>query len=134
MGKLSREEQARRDGMMYAFKIAKEKGVEGLAEEIKMRNIFDCPIRVSREDLRKCDTRLTKFILIEALVTLRDEFDFGKKRAKQFVDRFEDKCALIVEDYTSWSEQAEICMEELGMTFEKDFLEKCSEMSTAELK
>lgn len=129
MAKMSKEEQARREGMAYALKIAREKGIDGLAEELRMRNILQMPIGIRREDVRKADYQLTQFILLETLVTLRDEFDFGKKRAKQFRDRFESKCELIVDDWTSWAEQAEICMEELDMTFEKGFLERCRAMS-----
>lgn len=37
--KWSEIEQARRDGMGYALKIVREKGIEGLEEEVKFRNI-----------------------------------------------------------------------------------------------
>lgn len=37
MGK-NKEEQARLEGMAQALRIAKEKGIEGLEEEIRMRN------------------------------------------------------------------------------------------------
>ena len=37
MGKISKEEQARLQGMAYALKKKKEKGIEGLEEEIKFR-------------------------------------------------------------------------------------------------
>lgn len=32
-------EQARRDGMGYALRIAREKGIKGLEDEIRFRNI-----------------------------------------------------------------------------------------------
>lgn len=32
-------EQARRDGMGYALRIAREKGIEGLEDKIRFRNI-----------------------------------------------------------------------------------------------
>lgn len=79
MAKLSREEQARREGEAYAYKLVKEKGIEALEEDLRMRNIFNIPIRVSRNDLFKADERLTQFILLECLVTLRDYFGLEEK-------------------------------------------------------
>lgn len=120
MAKLSREEQARREGDAYAYKLVKEKGIEALEEDLRMRNIFNIPIRVSRNDLFKADERLTQFILLECLVTLRDYFGFGRKRALRFKECFEKKCQLIAEDWTSWADQAWIVATELGIEFPKD--------------
>lgn len=53
MAKLSREEQARREGEAYAYKLVKEKGIEALEEDLRMRNIFNIPIRVSRNALKR---------------------------------------------------------------------------------
>lgn len=47
--KLSKEERARRDGMAYALKVAKEKGVEGLEEEIKRRGGQYCTMHAPTE-------------------------------------------------------------------------------------
>lgn len=129
MAKLSREEQARREGMAYAYKIAKEKGLDELEQELRMRNIFNIPIRVSKNDLMKADERLTQFILLECLVTLRDEFQFGRQRALRFKERFEKKCRLIVEDWTNWSDQAWIVAEELGIEFPKEIQQEFAKRS-----
>ena len=37
MGKIDKEQKARMDGMAYALKIAKEKGIDGLENEIKSK-------------------------------------------------------------------------------------------------
>ena len=66
------------------------------------------------------DERLTQFILLECLVTLRDYFGFGRKRALRFKECFEKKCQLIAEDWTSWADQAWIVATELGIEFPKD--------------
>lgn len=47
MAKLSKEELARMEGMSYALKIAKEKGIEGLKEELKFRHAYDVPLKIS---------------------------------------------------------------------------------------
>lgn len=120
MSKLSKEEIGRREGMAYAYKLVKEKGIEALEEDLRMRNIYNIPIRVNKEDLKKVDERLTSFILLECLVTLRDYFGFGRQRALKFKDCFEKKCQLIAEDWTSWADQAWIVATELGIEFSKD--------------
>ena len=53
MSKLSKEEIGRREGMAYAYKLVKEKGIEALEEDLRMRNIYNIPIRVNKEDLKK---------------------------------------------------------------------------------
>lgn len=47
--KLSKEERARREGMAYALKVAKEKGVDGLEEEMKRRGVSIAPLHTTRE-------------------------------------------------------------------------------------
>ena len=58
MAKLSKEEMARREGMAYALRLAKEKGIDALEEDLKMRNAIDLPLRVSKADLDKFRTML----------------------------------------------------------------------------
>lgn len=120
MSKLSKEEIGRREGMAYAYKLVKEKGIEALEEDLRMRNIYNIPIRVTKDDLKKVDERLISFILLETLVTLRDYFGFGRQRALKFKDCFEKKCQLIAEDWTNWADQAWIVATELGIDFPKD--------------
>ena len=129
MGKLSREEEARRQGMWRAYEIAKQGGIEALEEDLKMRGIFNLPIKLNRSDLFKADESLTQFILLEVLITLRDEFDFGAKRALRFKNRFEQKCQLIVEDWTNWVEQAEIVYEEMGIEFPEEVQKRFEKLS-----
>lgn len=50
---MSKEEQARREGMAYALRLAKKQGIEALEEDLKMRNAIDLPLRVSKADLDK---------------------------------------------------------------------------------
>lgn len=103
MARLDKEEIARRDGMAYALRIAKEKGIEGLEEEIKYRNITEIPIAIKRDKLNECieNIKLNTIdtILVLSAVTLRDEFGFGKARLARFIERFNLKTDCLVEDY-----------------------------------
>ncbi len=121
MAKVNKEEQARREGMAYALKIAKEKGIEGLEEEIRFRNIVKAPIAISRA---KVDDMLVSIkmnvidtVTILSAMTLRDEFDFGKQRIQRFVQRFNLKAECIMDDYTTWDDQIECLREECGLNY-----------------
>ena len=61
---LSKEEQARREGMAYALRLAKEKGIDALEEDLKMRNAIDLPLRVSKADLDKFSDNVKYLSLI----------------------------------------------------------------------
>lgn len=120
MAKESKEEIARREGMTYALRIAKEKGIEGLEEEIKFRGITKIPLSVSRS---ACDDAINRIklntidtITILFAATLRDEFDFGTKRVQRALDRFNDKAENIIGNYCTWDDYIQVIQEELGIT------------------
>lgn len=78
-------EQARRDGIGYALKIAREKGIEGLEEEAKFRNISKVSVAMSDEEYRELVNSITAdsidAVAIIATLTLHDEFGFGEKES-----------------------------------------------------
>lgn len=119
MAKINKEEQARREGMAYALRIAKEKGIDALEEDLKMRNAIGLPVGVDRKALNQF-TENVKFNTVDTMVilmavTLHDEFGFGEKRVQRAIDRFMFKANCLDEDYTTWQEQIEILKEELGI-------------------
>ena len=119
MAKLNKEEQARREGMSYALRIVKEKGIDALEADLKMRNAIGLPVGVSKKALNeftenvKMNTIDTMVILMA--VTLHDEFGFGQKRCQQTIDRLMLKANCLAEDYTTWQEQIDIIKEECGI-------------------
>ena len=112
-------EQARRDGMGYALKIAREKGIEGLEEEIKFRNISRVSVAMSTKEYielrEKIGKKISQVILTLAEIALRDEFGFGKARLEKFADRLNEKADCIAKGYTTVEEQLEILEKETGM-------------------
>lgn len=119
MARMNKEEQARREGMAYALRIAKEKGIDALEEDLKMRNAIGLPVGVDRKALNQF-TENVKFNTVDTMVilmavTLHDEFGFGEKRVQRAIDRFMFKANCLDEDYTTWQEQIEILKEELGI-------------------
>lgn len=84
--KLSKEEMARREGMAYALKIAKEGGVEALEAELKRRNALYAPCTLSKKELDEF-TNNVKVHTIGAVASLavyvlRNKFDFGNQAKK----------------------------------------------------
>lgn len=106
-----KEEAARREGMSYALKIAKEKGIVELEEELKFRNATNIPLRVSRKQVEAFveETKQTMLdtILLMSCYALRDEFGFGEKRLNAFKKRFNDYSESLAGGYMTWQEIAE---------------------------
>lgn len=119
MAKVNKEEEARREGMAFALKIAKEKGIEALEDECKFRNATRIPIAVSRKASDECINKIKMntidTVTILSAVTLHDEFGFGKERIARFIKRFNLKAECLMEDYTTWDEQIQILAEECGL-------------------
>lgn len=117
----SKEEQARREGMSYALRYAREHGIEALESELKRRGAYNIPIRISDKDLKaftdNAKMMLLDTVLILASMTLHDEFGFGKDRLQRFIKRFNFKAECIGDDYTTWQDQIDILKEECGLEY-----------------
>lgn len=119
MGKLTKVEGYRRDGMLYALKIAKEKGIEGLENEIKFRNITKAPLALPREELDEFVNRVKintlDTITILAAMTLHDEFDFGEKRVQRFIDRMDSKADCLIDGDCTWMDNIKALEDECNI-------------------
>lgn len=125
MGRNSKEEEARRAGMGYAFKIAKEQGIDALEEEIKFRRIIKAPLSVPRSEIdRFCQevkTNCVKTFKVLMVITLLDELELDKDKLLRVLRRFEMKAECICDEITTWQDQLEILEDELDMHFDFDF-------------
>lgn len=114
-----KEERARLSGMSYALRIAKEKGVDGLEADLKMRGALGLPVGAGKKELSeftvKVKNNVLDTVLIMACMVLRDEFDFGAKRVQRFIDRFNLKAACLADDYVEWKDIQETLQKELGI-------------------
>lgn len=112
-------EQARRDGIGYALGIVREKGIEGLEEDVRFRNISKVSVAMSEDEYKdlteRMGKRISQVILTLAEITLRDEFGFGKSRLEKFADRLNEKAGCVAEGYTTVEDQLEILEKETGM-------------------
>lgn len=121
MGKLTKDEQLRREGMSYALKVAKEKGIEGLEEELRFRGAYNVPINIPKATLDEFTLNVKQHMFdtlsLLTSATLHDEFGFGKERIQRFIKRLNLKAECIGEDYCTWQDYQEIMREECGMEF-----------------
>lgn len=124
MGILSKEEQARREGMVYSLRVAKERGIEGLEKDLKMRNATKMPLAVDKKatdeviDMLAENCRRTVLLLMA--YTVHDKFGFGKKRLNDLMDAFEENTQYLFEGYLNWNDLIEIMKDECGIDYEID--------------
>lgn len=101
--KISKEEQARRDGMAYALKVAKEKGIDGLEDEIKRRGCSIAPCTIRQKELNELKKNISDNVIVSitamSAYVLRWKFGFGDKRINRFKDYVNDLADSIVRDY-----------------------------------
>ena len=111
--------EGRIQGMHYAVEQIEKNGIEAFREELQWRQSFGVKILQTQSELKSfADTildRSMKVILVFAVAVLHDEFGFGEKRCRQFIERFNLKTSCLAEDYLSWDEQVKIIEEELGI-------------------
>lgn len=121
MAKLSKEEQARREGMSYALRVSREKGIDGLEEELKFRQAYDVPLKISQTELEHFAETIKQTIMDTVLLmssyVLRDNFGFETKRMNRFIRKFNEYTESLVGGYVKWKDIAEAMTAETGIEF-----------------
>ena len=106
----------REDGLLMALDIVKKGGVEALEKEVRFRNVTG--IR-TKKDLDKATVKIKEQLLdtvtVLSVATLHDEYGFGAKRCKKFIERFNLKAECLVDDMASWDDYIQTIREELGI-------------------
>lgn len=122
MSKLDKYMQGRTEGMEFALRLAKDKGIEELEKEVKFRNRTGISLNLTRQELAAGSQNIKNMtfdtMLAMSLMVLRDEFDFGKKRLERFKDRFTQKATSLADDYCTWLDIIDTIKEETGIDLE----------------
>lgn len=122
MSSINKEMQARTEGMTYALRIAKEKGLEELEKEIKFRNLTGISLNLSRKDLNKASEKIKEMTMdtftILTVAVLHDEFGFGEKRCQRFIDRMNKKAECMIDDLCTWDDYIKSIKEELNINLQ----------------
>lgn len=122
MSKLDQYMQGRTEGMEFALRLAKDKGIEELEKEVRFRNRTGVLLNLTRQELAAGSQNIKNMtfdtMLAMSLMVLRDEFDFGKKRLERFKDRFTQKAASLAGDYCTWLDIIDTIKDETGIDLE----------------
>ena len=101
MAKISREEIARRSGMLFGWKILKENGIDALEKEFEYREETHTPLCLTKDEAEQYiqgpKHRSTDTIMVLAMITLLDEFGMKKKRLEKFRGVYEKKAMEYLE-------------------------------------
>ena len=125
MGKQNDLIEGRNQGILYAYKIAKEKGIEALEEEIRYRNITNVNILVPKAEMvRASDTmrrHCTTVAIIVALSTLAEEYFWPESMLRDFQKRFDARAEHdAVEDRGLEHDLMVISSKGISISFEED--------------
>lgn len=124
MARLSKEEQARYAGAEWCLRMIEEKGIEETKKDLMNRGAQNCPLGLLESDRRKYIEETFKHVyrslVCLALLTLKDEFKFGKERLKKFMLRFENKADCLNYELVTWEDYEQCLFEETGLTVKKE--------------
>ena len=119
MSKLNEYMAGREDGLNLAYSIVKERGIEGLEEELRFRNVTGIHTMLAKKDLDKAKKKIKEMTVdtftVLSVATLRDEFEFGAKRCKRFIERMNLKAECLMDDMVSWQDFIDNIEEEMGI-------------------
>lgn len=128
MAKVNKEFQWRMEGMLYAHKIVKEKGVKALEDDIRMRNYLKVDIWARHEDVegltRELSTNLYNSFVSTMLFTIHDTFGFARVRLHRLKEAFDRNVGNIFNinwlgnNYVRFEDYAKYCNEEFGFNFD----------------
>ncbi len=117
--KMTDYQAGREDGLLMAKKLVEEGGLGRLEDEIKYRNLTGIHTGLVQKELEKT-TRQIKMttldtVLLLAISSIRDEYDFGAVRLKRLIDRMERKAQALIGDMATWEDFRQTIQEELGI-------------------
>lgn len=114
--------EGRNEGMAFALKLVKEKGIEGLEHEVKLRGLTFMPSRVTETQIKEICLRLKEDMLYKCMVlavsALHDEFEYGAKRCTKLVDKMLKIAEAMGDDYCTMSDYVQMLEEELGIVID----------------
>lgn len=121
MAKVSKEEQARREGIGYAIRYL-EQGhtLDDLILEAKFRGAYNIPLNVSSAVMNEFGSRMMAAIFDKTInlciFVLRIRFGFGKVRCDRFMQGVADTADEIIKgDLFDWDDMRYMVEQELGL-------------------
>ena len=128
MKKTNKEFEARMQGMLYAHKIAMERGLDELEKDIKMRGVLKLDIWADKKEVDALydtlSTNLYQHMLVTVMYSLNNAYGFGKDRLERFKKEFDKNVLMLTkldwmgEHYVTFEDWARELNEKYGMEFD----------------
>lgn len=119
MSNLKDYNRGRNDGLAMALRIVESDGIEGLRKEIKFRGVTGIHTTLAKKELDRASKQIKEMTLdtmiVLAVATLHDEFDFGQKRCQRFMDRLELKAGCLIDNLATWPDYIKAIKDEIGL-------------------
>lgn len=129
-----KEEKWRIEGALYALRLAKEKGIDYLQEDIKRRGALGLSLQIPEKAAREAYDLLAKNAMntmkTVALWTLYTEYGWKSIRLKRFEENMDKHSAMCMEydrygkNYVKLSDMAKELQEVCGIAPDLETLEK----------
>lgn len=133
-----KEEKWRMEGASYALRIVREKGIDGLEQDLKMRGALNIPLTVKSKDLEEMYYQLARRIMNSiktvAMWTLYEQ-GWRKTRLKRFEEQMDKHSAMCLEidrygnSYVTLLDMAKEMNETCGVCATMDSLEQVEKLN-----
>lgn len=108
MGNIDKYMQGRTEGMEFALRLARDKGIEALEKEVRFRNKTGISLNCTTQELNVASEKIKEMtldtVLIAAIAVLHDEWGFSTKRCQRFQKKFIEAAELLVQDMATWDD------------------------------
>lgn len=133
--------ELRMSGILYAYKIAKEKGIEELEKDIKMRGVLSIPLGYTKGDMDRfleyLKTNFYNSIMSVACIALEETFGFKKTRLQRFKEAFAKATTdmmdldYIGENYVTLEDYAVYLNDRYDLDIDVEVVSVCQENANA---
>lgn len=119
MSKVDSFMEGRTQGLLLAYQIVSDGGIEALEKEIRFRNKTKINTNMDLKSLNKETVKIKAHTIDSMTVVnvsvLHDEFGFGEKRITRFLNKFWDIADSIIRDYATMQDYVDMIHDELGI-------------------
>lgn len=113
---MNKDERLRHEGARWALDRVKEMGLEQADAYFRQRGAVQAPLAVAPSELKRFEASLKHMCMTTicclSCLTLHDEYGFSTKRLRRFINRFNKKVECLEDDWSTWSEYAQILWDE----------------------
>ena len=116
MSKLDKYMQGRTEGMEFALRIVKDKGIEELEKEVRFRQSSGISLNVTRQELNAASNKIKDMTLdtLLSIACLCDLWGFGKKRCQRYMDKMAEGAQYLMDDLATWEDYRKAVQDRLG--------------------